>query len=90
MQSTTWNDRFRNGFIYALMTTVLLLGAGSALASIAGKEQQKLADRVDRNTAAIVCILQLGVDSHAPPRSDENVQLCLADPAWVDGETPSP
>lgn len=88
MNATTWSDRARNAFLYALVTTIMVLGVASVLSAYAGAAQRALADRVDNNAAAIICILQLGVDEKAPPRTQANVDLCLADPTWVDGESP--
>lgn len=83
----SWREKdwWRNAFIYALLTTVLVTGTVFTVAGVLGKANQKLAERVDQNTAAIVCILRLGVGDNDPPRSTENVNLCLADPSWVDG-----
>lgn len=83
MDANRAKDVFRNAFIYALVTTIMVLGAAAILSSYFGAQQRALADRVDRNSAAIVCILQLGVEDKAPNRTTENVQLCIANPNWL-------
>lgn len=88
MNAQTWNDRWRNAFIYALVTTVMVLSAATVASAVFGKAQQALANRVDHNSAVVVCILQLGVDSDAPQRSTKNVDRCLADPSWVNPPAP--
>lgn len=87
MDTTSKRTRWANAFVYAFVTTVMVLSVASFLAFATQGAQRALADRVDRNAAAIVCILRLGVAESAPPRSPENVDHCLADPAWV-GERP--
>lgn len=58
-----------------------------------GGSQRDLAARVDRNaevsrreTTAIICILQLGVDPKAPPRTTEAVRTCITN-AGLDPDT---
>lgn len=91
MQMETQKDdpvtRWRNAFIYALVTTIMVLGA----ATVMGRANQELAERVDKNAAvavtgtdAIICILQLGVGVNAPPRNNQNVVACLKDSGYVD------
>lgn len=87
----------KNAFIYALVTTVMVLATASVLASWAGAAQRDLADRVDKNSAisvtaadSIICILQLGVGKNDPPRSTENVQKCLIDNGYIDVPTVNP
>lgn len=97
MDTTATKTRWANAFIYALVTTVMVLSVASILASVAGKAQQELAGRVDGNTKvavtasnAIICILQLGVSPHDPPRSTENVQKCLQESGYLDAVSNRP
>lgn len=84
MEASNWPTRWGNAFIYALVTTVMVLSVATILSAWTGSQQRALADRVDRNSAAVVCILQLGLDTKtSPPRTPENVQLCLGDPSWI-------
>lgn len=83
MDATNWYTRWRNAFVYALVTTVMVLGAATALSAALGAQQRALADRVDRNAGAVVCILQLGLEQkNSPPRDYDNISHCLADPSW--------
>ena len=82
MDAQRAKDIARNAFVYAFATTILVTGTVFTVAGYMGKENQRLAERVDRNTAAIVCILQLGIGPNDTPRTEDNVTLCIADPNW--------
>jgi hypothetical protein len=46
--------RWQNAFVYALVTTVMLLSAASVLSAYFGEGQRQLADRVDQNAKVAV------------------------------------
>lgn len=90
MEATNRRTRWKNAFIYALVTTVMLLSSVVLLAAITGEAQRELAARVDRNahvtataTTAIICILQLGVGPDDPPRTTPNVDNCISKSGFV-------
>ena len=91
MDARDARTRWSNAFIYAFVTTVMLLSCAVILSGVLGAGQRDLADRVDRNSAvsvtasdAIICILQLGVGENAPPRSGDNVNRCLEKSGYID------
>jgi hypothetical protein len=47
-------NRWADGFVYALITTVMLLGTATVLSHFAQQESIALANRVDTNTEHIV------------------------------------
>lgn len=54
MTATEWKDRARNAFIYALATTVLVMGTIFLLSALLGGAQRELAARVDTNTIKLI------------------------------------
>lgn len=91
MDTTLRKTRWQNAFIYALVTTVMVLGSASIISVYAGEGQRELAERVDENAAiavtasdTIICILRLGVGENAPPRSDANVVKCMEKNGYID------
>lgn len=77
----------------AIIVAVVVLGVAILLSIALGAPQRDLAARVDRNaevsrreTTAIICILQLGVDPKAPPRTTEAVRTCITN-AGLDPDT---
>lgn len=81
-----WRNLLATAVITALVTVVFVF----AFAGLTSGSSRELADRVDQNAAlaqknvaiavsatqTIVCILRLGVEPSAPPRTDENVHRC--------------
>lgn len=91
MDARDSRTRWQNAFIYAFLTTIMVLGTALFLQAALGGAQRDLADRVDRNSAvsvtaadAIICILQLGVNPNDPPRNSDNVLKCLEDSGYID------
>lgn len=90
MDTRDLRTRWANAFIYAMVTTVMLVCSIFLVAALVNQDQKALAARVDENTIvarhatdAVVCILQLGVSPDSPPRNDANVRLCLIESGYI-------
>jgi hypothetical protein len=59
VNAVTRRDRWQNAFIYALVTTIMVLSVAALLNGFLGVEQRRLAERVDRNAAIAVQTAQV-------------------------------
>lgn len=53
MDATQARTRWANAFLYAIVTTVMVLSTAVLLSFLLGGSQRDLADRVDRNVAEV-------------------------------------
>jgi hypothetical protein len=76
--------RWANAFIYALVTTIMVLSTAWLISIYANRQANELAQRVDRNVQvtrqandAIICILGLGTGPGPLDRTDRAINRCI-------------
>jgi sensor c-di-GMP phosphodiesterase-like protein len=63
MEANNHKTRWQNAFIYALVTTIMVLSAAAFLSGIFGEGQRQLAERVDVNARVAVQTAELAAEA---------------------------